>query len=399
MLNCRSIPALYYHRVNLTDRRMAVSPERFADQMETLARKGWQAIGAAQLLKFLKGEDIGRRKPFLITFDDGYFDNWFYAYPVLARTEMKALIFLVSDWVRSGGAPRPNGPAAESPPVRDLDHAIKAALQNDFADFLSAEEVREMAAGGLVEFGSHGSSHSPCFASRRIREFLFSSSTHWTKTVLANGDLRPGVPIFEWASALTVPRFYPQVEFKERVVSQVGHQIAEMPAKDRRARKELERTFRYWSEKIRGGGPAGDYETPAAAEARIQTDLESSRRKIEALTGAPCPALCWPWGQHSRLGVAAALKAGFELAFTTRTGAVCRGDDSFRLDRLRVSGQTTGRQLEMMMSAVARPTAARLVRRFSRSGSTDHFFKDNPSGSMMDERSIEGPTGVRGEKR
>lgn len=371
-----SIPVLYYHRVNRTDRRMAVTPEVFSDQMETLARKGWRAIGATELLEFLKGEEIGLRKAFLITFDDGYFDNWFYAYPILARTEMKALIFLVSDWVRDAGPARPNSSAeSEPPPVRDLDHAIKGALKNNFADFLSTAEIQAMARSGRIEFGSHGSNHSPCFASHRVRGFLYSSSVHWTKTILAQGNPRPGTPIYDWASALTVPRFYPHPEFKERMVSQVSHQLEKMSKQDGQRMERLESLFGYWAKKIQANEPEGDYESPAAAEVRIKAELESSRRKIETLTDLPCPALCWPWGQHSRLGVRAAKNAGYQLAFTTRTGAVCRGDDSFRLDRLRVSGRTSGRQLALMMSALAHPAAARLARRFSASHATDHFLE------------------------
>ena len=57
-------------------------------------------------------------KPIVITFDDGYVDNYTYALPILKEYNMKATLFMISD-------------AANTP------------------GFVSTEQMRQMEAGGL----------------------------------------------------------------------------------------------------------------------------------------------------------------------------------------------------------------------------------------------------------
>ncbi len=371
-----SIPILYYHRVNRVDARMAVSPDRFREQIKSIASRGWRTIGTPELIEFVETGKAPHKKPFLITFDDGYFDNWYHACPTLEKYGMKALVFMVSDWIGQGLA-RPRFQDGGEPPMRDLDQAIKAALTGDRDDFLNEAEIREMAASGIFEFGSHGSSHRPCFASSQIDRLLFSRSPHWTKMALAKGDIRPGLPIYEWTSAITVPEFIPSSRMKEEIIRHVEHQGGWEAGKNKKKREEIERLMIHWSKKSFGLSGGGRYESEEEALQRISSDLEASRLRLEELTRAPCLALAWPWGQHSRLGIRAAKKAGLKIAFTTRSGATCKGDHPFRLDRLRVSNKTSGTTLELMMSALSHPSASRLARLFSDSNSTDGFM-ENP---------------------
>lgn len=76
---------------------MAVSPGTFAEQIGRIAEKGWRTIGTSELLAFVQTGKAPRKKSFLVTFDDGYFDNWHYAAPVLAKHGMKAVVFMVAE--------------------------------------------------------------------------------------------------------------------------------------------------------------------------------------------------------------------------------------------------------------------------------------------------------------
>ncbi|MEG6584286.1 polysaccharide deacetylase family protein [Dendrosporobacter sp. 1207_IL3150] len=142
----REIPILLYHRVGYTSGHLSVSPERFANDLQLLRGKGYKAITLEQFQSFLlnKNTDLPE-KPILITFDDGYLDNYEYAYPILKRYGMVASFFIITSMLWDKGR-------------------------------LSPEHIREMASGGM-SFGSHTVSHRQLgkLTSDEISEELNSS--------------------------------------------------------------------------------------------------------------------------------------------------------------------------------------------------------------------------------
>jgi hypothetical protein len=345
-----AVPVLYYHRVNNVDRRMAVSPDLFQAQMQRLKDKGWRSLGTAELKRFIETGDKPAAKCLVITFDDGFADNLYYAFPILQRAGLKAVIFLITERVGEG-EPRQLKEGAV-PPIRSFDEANKAALKGDLDDYLRASEIRALARSGLVEFGSHTLSHRPCFQGPEIERFILSSSPHWARQVLAQGDLRPGVPLYEWASQAAVPCFRPDPLLKEKLV-----EFAKERGGPEAIRKEGKNawTARLKAEaaRLREEGDRGTMESKEEAGRRIGSELRASRAAVEKLTGAPCPALCWPWGHYSALSLTAAEQAGYALAFTTETGSITRDTEPLALRRLRVSASTGPRALETMLSALS----------------------------------------------
>ena len=119
------VPVLVYHCVGDNSASPAgdalyVSERTFARQMAFLQRMGFQSVFAGDLDKPLP------LRPIVITFDDGYANNFSKAFPILERYGMKATIFTV-------GADNDRG--------RD--------------GRLTWEEMRTMEASGLVEIQSH----------------------------------------------------------------------------------------------------------------------------------------------------------------------------------------------------------------------------------------------------
>lgn len=97
------IPVLMYHRVNpVVIDRNTVHINNFKKQLAYLARNGYQTITFAQYTESMKGQGELPPKPVILTFDDGYADNYTYALPVLQEYNMKATVFVVT-----GGVGRP----------------------------------------------------------------------------------------------------------------------------------------------------------------------------------------------------------------------------------------------------------------------------------------------------
>jgi peptidoglycan/xylan/chitin deacetylase (PgdA/CDA1 family) len=94
------VPILYYHRVDdQLPPTKGVSPQAFAAQMRYLRKKNYQSISFELLSEyFIKGRPLPSR-PVIISFDDGYLDNFTRAAPILKRNGFQATIFLVSDYI------------------------------------------------------------------------------------------------------------------------------------------------------------------------------------------------------------------------------------------------------------------------------------------------------------
>jgi peptidoglycan/xylan/chitin deacetylase (PgdA/CDA1 family) len=80
-------------------------------------------------------------KAVVVTFDDGYRENFLHAYPVLQEFEIPATFFLLSDFVGT---------------AKILPHDREDSFRYNY--LLSWDEVREMQKQGMG-FGSHGSTH------------------------------------------------------------------------------------------------------------------------------------------------------------------------------------------------------------------------------------------------
>ncbi|MBQ5821842.1 MAG: polysaccharide deacetylase family protein, partial [Selenomonadaceae bacterium] len=94
------VPVLSYHQVNDEDNNALTVPTAvFEQQMAYLHDNGYHAITPDQLNAYLTEGAPLPEKPVLITFDDGYRDNYENAFPILQKYGMTATIFLISDFM------------------------------------------------------------------------------------------------------------------------------------------------------------------------------------------------------------------------------------------------------------------------------------------------------------
>lgn len=147
-----AVPVLMHHHVSPAPGLVTVSPEHFRAQVAWLAQAGYRSLGTAEYAQYLAGLPVPE-KSVLITFDDGWLDNWLHAHPVLAEFGFRAVLFLVTGLIGNGH------------PRRDatcLDHrSSKAAVADGRADdaVLRWSEVEAMARAGSFEFHSHTHRH------------------------------------------------------------------------------------------------------------------------------------------------------------------------------------------------------------------------------------------------
>ena len=123
------VPILNYHKVDNFYHALSIPPEEFEEQMAYLSENGFTTITPDQLMAYLNHDRALPEKPILITFDDGYLDNFTNAYPIMKKYGFTATIFLVTNKV------------------------------GHEENFMSWDQVRTMQKDGFV-FGSHTVSHA-----------------------------------------------------------------------------------------------------------------------------------------------------------------------------------------------------------------------------------------------
>lgn len=158
-----NVPVLMYHHVSPSKGSITTSPDNFARQIRWLARNGWKTLGADEFASYLR-DGRAPSKSVVLSFDDGYLDNWVYAHPVLEEYGFKAWMFLVTGWVHDGAARAHAGLAggeARLPQTPGhLECKARLAAGDSDAVIVRWSEVEAMAAAGTFEFHSHTHTHT-----------------------------------------------------------------------------------------------------------------------------------------------------------------------------------------------------------------------------------------------
>jgi len=122
---------------------LRVSPTMFKRQLCWFKDNGWTSFTISELVE---NHEKLPEKSVVITFDDGYEDNYTNAYPLLKKYNFKATLFLVAD-------------------RHNRDWSVQKKQHHDSGELglepkLNDAQVAEMLASGLVELGGHTQTHA-----------------------------------------------------------------------------------------------------------------------------------------------------------------------------------------------------------------------------------------------
>ena len=104
LLPYRMVPILAYHQIAVTTckedpLRLAIPPQRFEAQMKYLFNRGFITMTLDERISIVNGINRACGRRIVITFDDGYLDNYTNAFPILKKYGFSATIFLVSSFI------------------------------------------------------------------------------------------------------------------------------------------------------------------------------------------------------------------------------------------------------------------------------------------------------------
>lgn len=101
----KAIPVLMYHSIGFQKGNVLKLPkEKFRDHMYYLKKSGYTTLSMDELYACLKGQMDYPEKPVIITFDDGYADNYTSAFPILKELNLKATIFMITNYIDTNPA-------------------------------------------------------------------------------------------------------------------------------------------------------------------------------------------------------------------------------------------------------------------------------------------------------
>ena len=125
----RGVPVLYHSVEPSEKNEVIISPDRLREQLQFIKDSGYTTLTISKFNDYIINKKSIPEKSILITFDDGYMDNYTNAFPILKELDMKATIFVITSVIDEGSY------------------------------YLSSERIKEMSDYG-IDIESHTATHS-----------------------------------------------------------------------------------------------------------------------------------------------------------------------------------------------------------------------------------------------
>lgn len=359
----RSLPVLMYHYISRHPGAISVNPEVFEAQCKAMAQAGWRGVSLDEATPYLRGTGSLPHKSLLITFDDGYLDNYVYAWPILKRYGHCGVVFAVTERLEKEELVRPTLQQVwdgvytqrELPAVDNPLQAGDCGYKRRKDLFFSWKEARLMQTEGSMAIAAHSARHRAVFSAPEwttLRKPQDQLSTFFAEA--AHGQALPwGFPVLKERPLLHSRPFYPSPLLHETVChlvpqepEEAEHFLAE-PTNIEQVEKKLRAIPR---EQL------GKYASDAEWHEQIRDELALCYSRLQHELGHPVSSLCWPWGGYGQTSLNIARDIGFSEFFTTKMGANPPGcGDSIRRFKVR---NKVGSWLQLRLQVYANPLLA-----------------------------------------
>lgn len=336
------VVVLCYHRVYPGNH---ISPEIFDEQMRFVA-ENLTCVDLDQAVALIQSGEKGNSGAsvgVVITFDDGWLDNYVYAYPILRKYGLHATIFVPTAYILESAILRPTLIDYWNGESRYEDLFVGSGLTKPFGDFLtqgksyeflSWTELRQMVESGIIRVESHGHYHGYCFTGNRVIGFydgnLSMGRNIWLSYAFGHAAL-PGAPIFPMSSALAHPRFLPAQELVSKLTAKWKTLAqSEIPAHSRE--KILRQFVACWTMENK----SGYYESEIDWQLSVMMDLTTAKNTLARQLGKSPIYLGWPFGEYTERAISLARQVGMQACFTTEQGWIDKNSDLLRMNRIGV---------------------------------------------------------------
>lgn len=320
----KSLPVLMHHYISRYPNSIAVTPELFEDQCRSMAEQGWRGVSLAEAEDFMLGRGSLPAKSCLITFDDGYLDNYVNAWPILKKYGHQGVIFAVAERIERSGPLRPtlddlwSGRLAQSE-LPDVDRPMRkgpGGLEYRRDRFFNWAEARHMEESGVIAIAAHSLRHESIMDGPAYEKVLEPAEEKRT-FIHTSPPSCWGMPFFKRKPELSGQAFLPAPELVEAVRKLVPQddEAALDFFKDSGKREALAALLSGFA-----GRGTGRLESEKEMRERIYALMRKNQEILTNELGHPVKSFCWPWGIGSVTALQTGMIAGFQVFFSCDYG-------------------------------------------------------------------------------
>lgn len=130
-----SVPIIMYHQVKTCKTgKDVITPWEFESDLKYLKANGYSTITMTDLISYVDSAHDLPEKPIILSFDDGYYNNYVYVYPLLQKYNAKIVLSLIG---------------------KSTDKFSEVSDINIDYSHVTWDQINEMIASGLVEVQNH----------------------------------------------------------------------------------------------------------------------------------------------------------------------------------------------------------------------------------------------------
>ena len=291
----KSVACLMYHNVFAEKTEGIISEKEFEKHMEYIKDMKTYKMEELEKMNYILDEES-----ILVTFDDGYKNNYTKAFPILKKYNIKATIFLNTVYIG-----------------------------ND-RDYLDWNEIKEMYESGLIDFQLHTHSHYPTIRKPEIKGFFEKAEGDFVKreyfSIFREGlskkkkaeikDFRnldfTGLPVFKIRSQISIKGLKLKEGFMDKYRELANSE--EFIKKSSRERKIfLNKLFKIQKKEFFQEISEEEFEK------KVEFEITENKKLIEEKLNKKAEFLSYPWGHVYKGNVERIKKLGIK-SFVMTTG-------------------------------------------------------------------------------
>ncbi len=302
VFNGKGIPVFLYHQVNHLSN---ITPELFEEHLKILKNKKMNTITMSE---YMRKETP--KNSVLLTFDDGYYDNYKEVFPLLKKYNMKATIFLNTLYI---GEKRWGETEIEKNGTANYKAMKKYMKLNDGTteQYMTWSEIKEMYESGLVDFQAHSHKHMAIFKEIKLLGVFDKDSMDCTDVYLY-GDVEEGFPKFRKRGEYSGEGIIINKEFFK-----IFQEFYFKNLKGKSEKEIISLGQKFIDEHIE---PYMIKENHGDLVKRLTEEYTLNKNLIEKNLGNKVEFFCWPWGHRSKETVEILKSLGVKGFITTKKG-------------------------------------------------------------------------------
>lgn len=279
--NKKGIPWFLYHHIG----EKGVSTEWFEEHLKIISYFQMKTLTNRDILDQLKNKGKISKNSVAITFDDGYYDNYINAYPLLKKYNLKSILYLNTAYVE-----------------KENHRAYK---------YLSWSEIKEMSDSGLVDIQLHSHRHMPIFINTTLDRIVNKQDLMDREIqYLYDNQAKIGYPLFGKRGEFSTKGILISLETAKKFKNYYDSLNEKEEEKILLCQKYIDTVLK---EEIKN-------ENFKDAKNRVLEDLNQNISLIEDYCGYRPTFFCWPWGHKSPEFIKILKEAGILGFVTTRKG-------------------------------------------------------------------------------